>query len=47
MTRSAIDRWLHDNSRMIPRLGLERYPIEFVAPQQIPNRNCVLCQCPE
>jgi hypothetical protein len=36
-----------DNSWLIPRLSLNRYPIEFVAPQQIPTRNCVLCLRPE
>ena len=36
-----------DNSWLIPRLGLDRYPIEVVPPQQIPKRNCFLCRCPE
>ena len=30
MTRSPFDQWLLDNSWLIPRLGLDRYPIEFV-----------------
>jgi hypothetical protein len=47
MTRSPFDQWLYDNSWLIPRLGLDRYPIEFVPPQRIPKRTCVLCRCPE
>ncbi len=50
MTRSpakGIEQELYDNSWLIPRLGLDRYPIEFVSPQQIPRRSCVLCRCPE
>ncbi len=47
MTRSIFDQWQSDNSWLIPRLGLDHYPIEFVPPQQIPKRNCFLCRCPE
>jgi hypothetical protein len=47
MTRSPIDQTAYDNSWVIPRLGLDRYPIEFISPQQIPRRNCLLCRCPE
>jgi hypothetical protein len=47
MTRSVFDQWQGDNSWLIPRLGLDRYPIEVVPPQQIPKRSCVLCRCPE
>lgn len=47
MIRSPIDQVAFDNSWLIPRLGLDRYPIEVIPPQQIPRRNCVLCQCPE
>jgi hypothetical protein len=47
MTRSVFDQWQGDNSWLIGRLGLERYPIEFVAPQQVPKENCFLCRCPE
>jgi hypothetical protein len=47
MTRSVFDQWQGDNSWLIPRLGLDRYPIEFVLPQQIPKQNCFLCRCPE
>ena len=47
MTRSVFDQWQGDSSWLIPRLGLDRYPIEFVLPQQIPKRNCFLCRCPD
>ncbi len=47
MTRSVFDQWQSDNSWLVPRLGLDRYPIEVVSPQQIPRRNCFLCRCPE
>ena len=50
MTRTpakGIEQERYDNSWLIPRLGLDRYPIEVVAPQRIPRRNCVLCRCPE
>jgi hypothetical protein len=44
MTRSAFDQWQGDNSWLIARLGLDRYPIEFIPPQQIPKENCFLCR---
>jgi hypothetical protein len=47
MTRSVFDQWEADNSWLVPRLGLDRYPIQVVPPQQIPKRNCVLCRIPE
>lgn len=47
MTRSPIDQTLYDNSWLIPRLGLNRYPIEVIPPRCIPKRNCVLCACPD
>jgi hypothetical protein len=50
MTRGparGIEQERYDNSWLIPRLSLDRYPIEFVPPQLIPRRNCVLCRCPE
>jgi hypothetical protein len=47
MTRSVFDQSRYDNSWLIPRLGLDRYPIEFVRPQQIPRRGCTLCLIPE
>ncbi len=47
MTRSVFDQWEGDNSWLIPRLGLDRYPIEVVLPQQIPKRSCFLCRLPD
>ena len=47
MTRSVFDQWESDNSWLVPRLGLDRYPIEVISPQQIPKRDCVLCRCPD
>jgi hypothetical protein len=47
MTRSPFDQYQTHAEWLIPRLGLDRYPIEVIPPQQIPKRNCVLCQCPE
>src|SRR5262249_24916623 len=47
MTRSAFDQYQTHASWLIPRLGLDRYPIEFIAPQRIPKRNCFLCRCPD
>ena len=47
MIWSAFDQWQGDHTWLIPRLGLDRYPIEFIPPQQIPKRNCFLCRCPE
>jgi hypothetical protein len=47
MTRSVFDQYAYDNNWLIPRLGLNRYPIEFIPPQRIPKRNCYLCRIPE
>lgn len=47
MTRSAFDQYQTDASWLIPRLGLNLYPIEVIAPQRIPKRNCALCRCPD
>jgi hypothetical protein len=47
MTRSLFDQYQTHASWLIPRLGLDRYPIEVVPPQQIPKRSCVLCRCPD
>jgi len=47
MIRSPFDQRAFDNSWLIPRLGLDRDPIEVVPPQRIPARNCFLCRCPE
>jgi hypothetical protein len=43
----GIDQAAYDNSWLIPRLGLDRYAIGVVSPQQIPHRRCLLCRCPE
>ena len=45
--RSVFDQAAYDNSWLIPRLGLDRYPITVVPPPAIPRRNCVLCLGPE
>src|SRR4051794_11846005 len=45
--RSAFDQYQTEASWLIPRLGLDRYPIEVVPPQQIPKRGCFLCRCPD
>ena len=37
MTRSLFDQYQTEASWLIPRLGLDRYPIEVVSPQQIPS----------
>jgi hypothetical protein len=50
MTRAAargLYQELFDNSWLIPRFGLDGYPIEVVSPQRIPSRNCLLCLRPE
>lgn len=43
----GINQAAFDNTWLIPRLGLDRYPITFVTPQQIPARPCFLCRIPE
>jgi hypothetical protein len=47
MMRSVFDQDQYDNSWLIPRLGLDRYPIEVVPPRAIPKRGCALCLIPE
>ena len=47
MTRSAFDQDQTDASWLIPSLGLGRYPIEVIPPEQIPRRNCLFCRCPD
>lgn len=47
VTRSGFDQYANDNAWLIPRLGLDRYPIQVVRPTEIPKRPCVLCRCPE
>jgi hypothetical protein len=43
----GIDQAAYDNSWLIPRLGLDRYPVKVVPPQQIPREPCYFCRCPE
>jgi hypothetical protein len=43
MRWSIFDQYQYNNSWLIPRLGLDRYPIEFVPPQAIPKAPCGLC----
>src|SRR3954452_18574315 len=47
MTRSVFDQYQTHASWLISWLGLDRYPIEVICPQQIPKRNCTLCRCPD
>ncbi|MHB1560542.1 MAG: hypothetical protein ACYC61_24075 [Isosphaeraceae bacterium] len=47
MLRSVVDQSQYDNSWLLVRLGLDRYPIRIVPPWRIPRRACVLCCCPE
>jgi hypothetical protein len=47
MTRSVFDQYQTQALWLVPRLGLDRYPIEVVPPQEIPKRNCVFCRCPD
>jgi hypothetical protein len=43
----GIDQAAFDNTWLIPRLGLDRYPLRIVTPQQIPKQRCFFCKCPE
>ena len=45
--RAAFDESRVDASWLIPRLGLDRYPIRVVPPAAIPKRTCALCLIPE
>lgn len=45
--RSVYDQAAYDNAWLIPRLGLDRYSIEVIAPRDIPHRSCVFCRCPD
>jgi hypothetical protein len=47
MLRSDFDQYQTHAMWLVPRLGLDRYPIEVIPPQHIPKRNCFLCRCPE
>lgn len=46
VTRSLYDQWQYDNSWFIPRLGLDRYPIEVVPPRALPKQGCTFCLLP-
>lgn len=45
--RTVFDPSATDNRWLIPRFGLDRYPIEVVSPAEIPRRPCGLCRRPE
>lgn len=47
MTRSLFDQYQTNAPWLIAHLGLDRYPIDVIPPQQIPKQGCVLCRCPE
>jgi hypothetical protein len=47
MIHSVFDQYYTHASWLIPWLGLDRYPIEVISPQQIPKRNCALCRRPD
>lgn len=47
VVRSVHDQASHDSSWLVPRLGLDRYPITVVPPSRIPRKNCGLCLCPD
>lgn len=44
---TPYDQHKDDNSWIVYRLGLNRHPITFVSPRQIPYRYCFLCNHPE
>ena len=46
MLRSDINQAQYEHSWLIPRLGLDRYPITVFPPRVIPQRSCVLCLGP-
>jgi hypothetical protein len=43
----GLDQRAVDTSWLIPRLGLDRYPITVVPPCRIPHHDCVLCALPD
>jgi hypothetical protein len=47
MRWSIFDQYQYNNSWLIPRLGLDRYPIEAVPPQAIARAPCGLCRKPD
>ncbi len=44
MQRSLFDQYQYDNSWLISRLGLDRYPSEVVPPRAIAKAPCGLCR---
>lgn len=44
VTRGVYDQDAYDNSWLVPRLGLDRYPIEVVPPRQIPRGHGLFCR---
>lgn len=44
VTKSDREQATQDSAWLIPRLGLDRYPIAVVPPQGIPRRHCLFCQ---
>ena len=47
MMRSQFDQYQTQASWLIPYLGLERYRIQVIPPQQIPKEGCFLCRLPD
>jgi hypothetical protein len=47
MTRSLFDQYQYENSWLVSRLDLCRYPIQVVPPRTIPKQGCFLCKRPE
>ncbi len=47
MQRSVFDQTRSEHRWLIPRLGLDRYPILVVPPTAIPARPCGLCKRPD
>ncbi len=45
--RSVYNQASYDNSWLISRLGLGRYPIEVISPSRIPREPCGLCAKPD
>ena len=44
---ALFDQYQYNNAWLIPRLGLDRYPIEVVPPQAIAKVPCGLCKRPD
>jgi hypothetical protein len=45
--RGQYDNTSVDHSWLIPRLGLQQYPINVISPAEIPDRPCALCKLPD